>query len=134
MIDLILALSIGATGGWQQAELTAYCPCAICCDERTETTADGTNTDLVPHGVAASPDIPLGWQVYIPIGAEYLDASRPSRRWFPVDDRGGALRSDQQRSGMTRLDLRYRTHESARRFGRRIAWVYFHAQKPKENK
>ena len=131
---LLLSAAISAQEGWQTVEATAYCPCAICCDARTERTADGTDTDLVPHGVAASPNIPLGWRVYVPYGDGYLDESVPFHRWFPIDDRGGALRSDQQRSGVTRLDLRYRTHESAQRFGRKTIVVYFSAPKTKENK
>ncbi len=110
---------------WVTVEATAYCPCALCCDVRTEKTADGTSTNAEPYGVAASPDLPIGTVVTIPVGLGYLDQTYPrdSQRMFRVDDRGGALRTDWKRYGITRLDLRYRSHDYAVRFGRRLIRV-----------
>lgn len=111
-------------GEWRLCEVTAYCggPCLLC--ETTGVTANGTQTNSVPYGVAASPNLPLGSRVWIPVGAGYLDQSRATNRWMPVDDRGGALRSEWHRSGITRLDLRFRTHASAKAFGRKLISVF----------
>ncbi len=112
-------------GHWITVEATAYCPCALCCDERTERTANGTDTNARPYAVAASPDLPFGTTLLIPVGVGYLDQTYPreSQRLFVVDDRGGALRTEWKRTGITRLDLRYKTHEYAVRFGRRMIAV-----------
>lgn len=130
---LTLVWSAYAQDGWILAEVTAYCPCALCCDVRTERTANGTNTNKEPYGVAASRDIPLGSTVFIPVGAGYLDSlySHDSQRIFNADDRGAALDSERRRYGHTRLDLRYKSHEAAVRFGRRLIMVYISA-KPQE--
>jgi len=115
-----------AKGKWITVEATAYCPCEICCDTRTETTASQTSTNAVPYGVAASPDLAFGARVFVPIGGGYLDQSRADR-WFTVDDRGGALQTEWKRSGITRMDLRYKTHASAKDFGRKLITVYIEA-------
>lgn len=112
-----------AKGHWITVEATAYCPCEICCDVRTEKTANQTSTRAVPYGVAASPNLAFHTRVYVPLGAGYLDASRADR-WFTVDDRGGALRTEWRRAGVTRIDLRYKTHASAKAFGRKLITVY----------
>lgn len=126
LIPLILgACCAQAQEGWILAEVTAYAGnCPLC--ETTGVTADGTRTSTRPYGIAASPDIGLGAKIFIPALAGYLDQSRPSGvdRWFVADDRGGALRSEWKRSGITRLDLRYRTHSSAKEFGRKYLLVY----------
>ena len=113
-------------GRWITVEATAYCPCALCCDERTERTANRTDTNAVPYGIAASPDLPFGTSVRVPVGAGYLDLTYPreSQRSFTVDDRGGALRTEWRRSGITRLDLRYKSHDYAKRFGRKLMLVF----------
>ena len=131
---LLLSLTITANalehtygkGRWITVEATAYCPCEVCCDTRTETTANQTSTNAVPYGVAASPDLEFRTRVYVPTGAGYLDQSRADR-WFSVDDRGGALRTEWRRRGITRMDLRYKTHESAKAFGRKLITVYIEA-------
>ena len=126
---LLFSLCHASEGRWITVIATAYCPCSLCCEGSADgITADGTRTDSAPYGVAASPDLPLGCHVWIPVGAGYLDASRPAERSFRVDDRGGALRSEWLRSGITRLDLRYRTHWSAQQFGRKIVLVYVREQ------
>ena len=112
-------------GRWITVEATAYCPCDLCCDTRTERTANGTDTNARPYAVAASPDLPFGTTLLIPVGVGYLDKTYPreSQRLFVVDDRGGALRTEWRRSGITRLDLRYKSHDYAVRFGRRTIAV-----------
>lgn len=127
ILALLLGLSYAAAQeGWITVEATAYCPCALCCDVRTERTANGTNTDQVPYGVAASRNIPTRARVYVPWGIGYLDrlATDHRARWWPVDDRGGALDSEYNRSGITRIDLRFKSHESAKQFGRKLIAVF----------
>lgn len=120
-----VGIAQGAEGKWIEATATAYCPCNICCEGSDDgITANGTRTDEVPYAVAASRNIPLGSRVYIPLGSGYLDVSRSDQRWFQVDDRGSALTSEWKATGETRLDLRYRTHHSAKLYGRRVILVY----------
>ncbi len=126
---LALAMAVsdarGAEGHWELCEITAYCggPCAQC--ETTGVTADGTSTRRRPYGIAASPNLPLGAMVYVPHGVGYLDRSAPNNRVWPIDDRGGLLRSEQRRSGITRLDLRFISHDAAMAFGRKMVscWI-----------
>jgi 3D (Asp-Asp-Asp) domain-containing protein len=122
---LVCRFAVGAEGRWIIAEATAYCPCSLCCDTRTERTANGTDTNARPYAVAASPNLPLGTVLLIPVGVGYLDQTYPreSQRLFAVDDRGGALRTEWRRTGITRLDLRYKSHDYAVRFGRRTIAV-----------
>lgn len=124
LICFCLASAYGQKGRWILAEVTAYCggPCEKC--ETTGVTANGNKVEERPYGVASSPDRRLGSMVYIPTGSGYLDVSRPTDRWFQLDDRGGALRSEWLRSGITRLDLRYVHHSSAQKFGRKLMMVY----------
>lgn len=114
-----------ARGRWITVEATAYCPCELCCEGSADgITANGTKVSDVAYGIASSPNIPFHSRIYVPIGAGYLDLSRNHDRWFTVDDRGGALRSEWTRSGITRIDLRYRTHASAQQFGRKLMTVF----------
>jgi 3D (Asp-Asp-Asp) domain-containing protein len=123
---LLLGVMTASEGRWVTVEATAYCPCSLCCDERTERTANGTNTNREPYGVAASRNLPFGTTLFIPVGAGYLDETYPrdSQRLFTVDDRGSALDSERRRYGHTRIDLRYRSHDFAVRFGRRLISVF----------
>ena len=120
----LAAIVHAADGKWITVEASAYCPCSLCCDRRTERTSDGTNTNIRPYGVAASPDIHLGARIYIPTGAGYLDVTYKDARTFIVDDRGGLLRTEWRRTGITRIDLRYKHHWSAQQFGRKMMLVY----------
>lgn len=125
LLCLMMARCSASEGRWITVEATAYCPCALCCDERTERTANGTDTNARPYAVAASPNLPFGTTLLIPVGVGYLDKTYPleSQRLFVVDDRGGALRTEWKRTGITRLDLRYKSHDYAVRFGRRMIAV-----------
>ncbi len=124
----VMAASDAKGAEWRPVlcEVTAYCggPCDAC--ETTGLTASGARTNVRPYGIAASPNVPLGALVYVPHGAGYLDRSSPNERSWRVDDRGGALRSERNRSGITRLDLRFRSHQSAVEFGRKmvLCWIY----------
>jgi len=113
-----------AEGRWVAAEVTAYCPCALCCGTADHITANNTSTDRVPYAFAADRSLPFGARVYVPIGLGVLDQVRASDRWFVVDDRGGALDTEATRYGVLRLDLRVRDHRWAVRFGRRLLPVF----------
>lgn len=119
-----VALANAEDGRWTTAEVTAYCPCALCCGTHDRTTANNTNTDAVPYAFAADRSLPFGARVYVPTGLGVLDQIRVDDRWFTVDDRGGALDTEARRYGVLRLDLRVRDHWWAVRFGRRALPVF----------
>jgi 3D (Asp-Asp-Asp) domain-containing protein len=86
--------------------VTAYCagPCARC--GTTGVTATGRDARRT-RGVAVSASsrgraVPLGRKVFL-----------QGQGWLPVDDTGGGVRSNQ-------LDLRFRRHSDARRWGTRV--------------
>ncbi len=129
-LTLVLCLGCAVTanaaeGRWTTAEVTAYCPCALCCGTSADgITADGTPTARVPYAFAADRSIPFGALVFVPRGLGVLDQVRADARWFTVDDRGGALDTEARRYGVLRLDLRVREHWWAVRFGRRVLPVF----------
>ena len=129
-IACIVSCAVKANGGelsgrWTTAEVTAYCPCALCCGTSADgITADGTRTRRVPYAFAADRSLPFGAQVFVPVGLGVLDQVCADCRWFRVDDRGGALDSEAARYGILRLDLRVRDHWWAVRFGRRVLPVF----------
>jgi len=129
---ILLSTALGAQEGrWITVEATAYCPCSLCCEGSDDgVTANGTSCETAPYGIAASPNIAMGSWVYIPSGAGYLDVSSPHERLWRVDDRGGSLRAEWRRSGITRFDLRYKSHESAKQFGRKLMMVYVASEQP----
>lgn len=105
------------------AEITAYAPRCPCC-QTTDRTADGTDTDVVPYGLAADPSLPFGTTVIIPAGHGLLDNVRAFDRAFRVDDRGGRVTSEARTKGVLRLDLRVISNDYARQIGRRRIVVY----------
>lgn len=122
---MVVSCARASEGRWVMAEVTAYCPCEECCHGSADgITADGTRTSDVPYGIAASRQLALGSVVRIPVGHGYLDESRPMARDFRVDDRGAALDSEYSDGRILRLDLRYRTHWSAKQFGRKLMLVF----------
>lgn len=122
IIFLLLASLLGAEeespGRWVDAEITAYCPCAICCGTRTNRTANRTNTNVVPYNFAADRSLPFGTQIYVPLGYGVLDHYRHHERIFFVDDRGEKLDEEAQAHRVLRLDLRVKEHWWAVKFGR----------------
>lgn len=110
-------------GSWRWVEATAYCPCARCTDG-DGITANGTRTARVPYALAADRSLPMGARVYVPPGLGYLDRLRPFDRVFVIDDRGGALDTEAAANGFPRIDLRFRDHADAVRFGRRLLPVF----------
>lgn len=90
-------------------EVTAYCPCPICCGPHARgITASGQPVSFNRgHFVAADTDLlPFGTRLLIP----GYNHSRP----VPVADRGGAIQG-------RRLDLFFPTHSQAQQFGHR--WI-----------
>ena len=122
------ALLLAATWEPMDVVATAYCPCRICCGSRA---AGLTSTNVrvrdEPYGVAVDPDaIPYGTIIWVPPGEGYLDRSRTDDdgRQFTADDTGGAIRSNTRRTGTPHIDLRFRTHWSAKHFGRKRITIY----------
>ncbi len=110
----------GCTVRRQWAMVTAYCPCAICCDERTGRTATGRRTDIHPYGVASDFNLlRRGTKLHVP---GYLTESTVGGIW-PVDDTGGALRRSHAR-GVLHIDVRFVSHDWAERWGTRKMWIY----------
>jgi len=109
-------LTIGATSSpyraeWRTVTATAYCPCRRCCGNH----ADGrtaTGRCAYSAGVAVDPGvIPLGARLDIP---GYTRGAGGNGSWIPADDVGGAIDG-------AHIDVRFRTHSEALRWGvRRI--------------
>jgi len=98
-----------------EAELTAYCNCAICSEEWGYQTSMQTHTRV---GVIAAPkDIPLGSEIYIPELKKYKEDGI-----FNVEDRGGAVVV--KNDGTHIIDIWVPTHEQVKEFGRKKVIVY----------
>lgn len=126
IVTIFLTIGLCAHGAeWRMAEVTAYCPCALCCGDSADgRTANMTRTDRVPYNFAADRSLPFGTRIFIPRGLGVLDRVRADERTFVVDDRGGALDAEARRYGTLRLDLRVKSHAWAVRFGRRMIPVF----------
>ena len=110
----------GSTVRRRWAVVTAYCPCEICCDQRTGVTATGRDTDVHPYGIAADWRLlRRGTRVHVP---GYLTESTVGGAW-DVDDTGGALRRSREH-GVLHIDVRYVSHWWAERWGTRRMWIY----------
>jgi 3D (Asp-Asp-Asp) domain-containing protein len=116
-------------GRWVEVVLTAYSPL----DRFTRNdegnprrlTATGVATGRVPYGVATDPQsLPYGTRIWIPPETGYLPETFPVERVFTVDDTGSIPRRRTRQTGTLHLDLRYKSVESAQRFGTRRAWVF----------
>lgn len=92
-------------------KVTAYCPCAKCCGSwsRHRKTSIGDDAAMC-DGVAADPRLlPYRTKLFIPgVGIR------------EVDDTGGAMRQSAKK-GIYHIDVRFRTHAEARRFG--VKWL-----------
>ena len=90
------------------ALVTAYCTCAICCENSADgVTSTGKNAN-VANGVAIDPKtIPYGYVVAIDgVGFRICD------------DTGGAMRQDAKR-GITHIDVRMASHQVALQWGKK---------------
>lgn len=126
---ILLLCAVAWTAEWVEMEVNAsgYCPGICCCGSRAAgVTADNTKVRDVPYGVASDPlYLPYGTVVWIPPDIGYLDRSRreDEQRQFFVDDTGGYLRTQTRRTGQVHIDLRFKYHSSAKRFGRKIITI-----------
>jgi len=116
-------------GRWVEVVLTAYSPLDAFTrnDEGNprRLTATGVPTGRVPYGVATDPQaLPYGTRIWIPPETGYLPETFPVERVFTVDDTGSIPRRRTRSTGVPHLDLRYKSVESAQRFGTRRAWVF----------
>jgi len=98
---------------WAFAQTTGYCPCTICCGKNDGITASGRNAYEYPWGIAAGR---LSW---VPKNTWMMV---PGYGYALVDDTGGAMRQSAKR-GIIHLDLRFVTHQNARRWGVRRMWI-----------
>lgn len=92
-------------------KVTAYCPCSVCCGSWSAYRRTSIGDDAaVCDGVAADPKlIPYRTKLWIPGVGER-----------EVDDTGGAMRQS-ARKGVHHIDVRFKTHDEARRFG--VEWL-----------
>jgi 3D (Asp-Asp-Asp) domain-containing protein len=94
------------------ANISAYCPCAICCGKYTGGyTASGSKAKQY-YTIAAPSNIPFGTKVYIP----YFK-NAPNKGVFVVQDRGGAISGN-------RIDIFFDEHQQALNFGRKYLKIY----------
>lgn len=93
------------------ANISAYCPCLICCGKTNGITASGVKATQYCT-IAAPKSIPFGTKVYIP----YFK-NAPNKGIFIVQDRGGAI-------GSNRIDVFFNTHQQALNFGRKNLEIY----------
>lgn len=92
-------------------EVTAYCPCEICCEEYADgITACGYKIQKGDKFVAAPKMIPFGTELII----TNYNRNEP----VGVLDRGGAIK-------VGRLDVYFDTHEEALKWGRQWVEVYW---------
>lgn len=123
-------------GRWVWAQVTAYCPCDICCGKTPNDPAYGITSTGVnvlsgnpnhAYGIAADPRaIPYGTRIYVP---NYWESLKNNQNFIPtelttVDDTGGAMRQSWERRGIIHLDVRYRTHRAALSWGVRMMQVF----------
>jgi 3D (Asp-Asp-Asp) domain-containing protein len=98
---------------WARAKTTGYCPCWRCCGWGADGhTAIGRDVRVHPFGIAVDSGL-------IAYGTPLLV---PGYGFAAADDTGGAMRQD-ARSGVLHIDLRFREHEEAQRWGVRWMWI-----------
>lgn len=89
-----------------QVQVTAYCPCAICCGKNDGITSSG-KLARANHTVAVDPDlIPLGTRLYLEGIGTYL-----------AEDTGGVIKGH-------KIDLFMNDHQQALNFGVRTTNAY----------
>lgn len=105
--------------GTQEALVTAYCPCTICCeDDANGRTSLGDDANVF-DGVAIAPNGPIGYRDLVRIpGVSSLKEA---------DDTGGAMRQS-LKGGIVHMDLRM-THKDAIKWGRQTLNVEMYDRK-----
>lgn len=92
-------------GSWGVFEITAYCPCEICCGKSDGITATGAKA-TEGRTIAADPNVlPYGTKVIIN-GHEYT-----------VEDCGGSIKGN-------RIDLYFDSHDDALQWGRQTLEIF----------
>ncbi|MHC5068540.1 MAG: 3D domain-containing protein [Planctomycetota bacterium] len=107
---------------WVLTLTTGYCPCGKCCGKDADgRTAINRDVTRFPYGIAAS-DKPkmLAYRTWVSV---------PGYGEAMVDDCGGAMRQS-ARVGRVHLDLRFKDHDEARRWGRQWHWLELPADSP----
>lgn len=98
---------------WVEVKTTGYCPCARCCGKDADGyTARMRDVSRFPHGIAVDPEL-IPYEMWLDI---------PGYGHHMVDDTGGAMRQSGKRD-IVHMDLRFKTHAQARRWGVRWMWV-----------
>jgi 3D (Asp-Asp-Asp) domain-containing protein len=98
---------------WARAMTTGYCPCWRCCGMQ----ADGhtsTRRDVRQH--------PYGIAVDSGLLPNHTSLLVPGYGLAEADDTGGAMRQH-AREGLLHIDLRFKTHDQAARWGVRWMWL-----------
>lgn len=116
-------------GKWIKVIATGYSPHDELDSAYRETKGDyrwmtATLTDVrdQPYGVAVPFwRIKRGAGVYVPPGAGYV---AKDGRIFEADDTGGDIRGNTRDTGITHIDLRFRTTASAKKYGRREIRIF----------
>lgn len=89
------------------AIVTAYCPCPICCGKYSDGVTSTGRSAYLPGCAVAPSLISYGSIIEIPgLGS------------FVADDTGAALRKNAEK-GIYHVDIRFKQHEDAVRFGRK---------------
>lgn len=102
LLVVVLAAMLETAECSGEYEVTAYCPCAKCCERWADgATSDGTILSPRSRVVAAPRGIPFDTMLYV-----------PGYGLARVADRGGAIKG-------RRLDVFFWTHEEALQWGRR---------------
>ena len=107
----------GATVTEYKANVSAYCPCNICCEKYGWGYRTASNYKIKPgdHFVAAPKNIPFGTTMIIP----GYNKGKPVK----VLDRGGAIKGN-------KIDLYFDTHKEALQWGRRHITIRVSGGKP----
>jgi 3D (Asp-Asp-Asp) domain-containing protein len=88
---------------------TAYCPCAKCCGKWAKYKKTRTGSSALTPGIAVDPR-------HIPLGATLKVPGYNQGRPIDADDVGSKIRG-------ARIDVRMKTHHSARKWGRKLLTV-----------
>jgi 3D (Asp-Asp-Asp) domain-containing protein len=98
---------------WARTKTTGYCPCWRCCGWGADgPTSIGRDVRDHPYGIAVDSGL-------VSYGTGLLV---PGYGYAAADDTGGAMRQD-ARNGVLHIDLRFKTHDEAARWGVRWLWL-----------
>lgn len=118
-------------GSWVKVIATGYSPHDQLDSAYRATKGDyrwktATLTDVreQPYGVAVPFwRVKRGAAIYVPPGSGYVSRDGCI---FEADDTGGDIRDNTRRTGVTHIDLRFRTEASAKKYGKKTIWVFLY--------